>query len=74
MELPKLMATQQPTKPDPNTYWVVPGKLLASEYPGAQRSAMSLINASETLPASQAIKASGDSMLVSYKNRIGKCG
>src|SRR5260221_5217925 len=23
------------TKPDPNTYWVVPGKLLAGEYPGA---------------------------------------
>jgi hypothetical protein len=25
----------QDTKPDPNTYWVVPGKLLAGEYPGA---------------------------------------
>ena len=25
-----------PTKPDPNTYWVVPGKLLAGEYPGAR--------------------------------------
>src|SRR5258708_12184406 len=24
-----------PPKPDPNTYWVVPGKLLAGEYPGA---------------------------------------
>src|SRR5260370_34163521 len=23
------------TKPDPNTYWVVPGKLLAGEFPGA---------------------------------------
>ena len=22
------------TKPDPNTYWVLPGKLLAGEYPG----------------------------------------
>jgi ADP-ribosyl-[dinitrogen reductase] hydrolase len=29
------MVTQQPPKPDPNTYWVVPGKLLAGEYPGA---------------------------------------
>jgi protein-tyrosine phosphatase len=29
------MVTQQPTKPHPNTYWVVPGKLLAGEYPGA---------------------------------------
>ena len=28
------MATE-PRKPDPNTYWVVPGKLLAGEYPGA---------------------------------------
>jgi protein-tyrosine phosphatase len=25
-------------KPDPNTYWVVPGKLLAGEYPGASDS------------------------------------
>jgi protein-tyrosine phosphatase len=25
-----------PVKPDPNTYWVVPGKLLAGEYPGAR--------------------------------------
>jgi Cyclin-dependent kinase inhibitor 3 (CDKN3) len=24
----------QDTRPDPNTYWVVPGKLLAGEYPG----------------------------------------
>jgi protein-tyrosine phosphatase len=23
-----------PPKPDPNTYWVIPGKLLAGEYPG----------------------------------------
>ena len=30
------MVTQQPPKPDPNTYWVVPGKLLAGEYPGAR--------------------------------------
>ena len=29
------MAGQEPPKPDPNTYWVVPGKLLAGEYPGA---------------------------------------
>jgi protein-tyrosine phosphatase len=29
------MVTQEPPKPDPNTYWVVPGKLLAGEYPGA---------------------------------------
>jgi hypothetical protein len=29
------MATQPPTKPDPNTYWLVPGTLLAGEYPGA---------------------------------------
>ena len=29
------MATPEPPKPDPNTYWVVPGKLLAGEYPGA---------------------------------------
>ena len=29
---------QEPPKPDPNTYWVVPGKLLAGEYPGAQES------------------------------------
>ena len=29
------MVTQPPPKPDPNTYWVVPGKLLAGEYPGA---------------------------------------
>ncbi|MFY9984165.1 MAG: hypothetical protein WAK31_05375 [Chthoniobacterales bacterium] len=26
----------QDTRPDPNTYWVVPGKLLAREYPGAR--------------------------------------
>ena len=26
----------EPPKPDPNTYWVVPGKLLAGEYPGAR--------------------------------------
>jgi ADP-ribosyl-[dinitrogen reductase] hydrolase len=30
------MVTQQPPKPDPNTYWVIPGKLLAGEYPGAR--------------------------------------
>jgi hypothetical protein len=31
-----MMVTQPPSaKPDPNTYWVVPGKLLAGEYPGA---------------------------------------
>jgi len=30
------MATPEPPKPDPNTYWVVPGKLLAGEYPGAR--------------------------------------
>lgn len=30
------MTTQPPPKPDPNTYWVVPGKLLAGEYPGAR--------------------------------------
>jgi protein-tyrosine phosphatase len=30
------MATQPPPKPDPNTYWVVPDKLLAGEYPGAR--------------------------------------
>jgi protein-tyrosine phosphatase len=30
------MATKDPTKPDPNTYWVVPRKLLAGEYPGAR--------------------------------------
>src|SRR3984893_10874701 len=30
------MATEPPTKPDPNAYWVVPGKLLAGEYPGAK--------------------------------------
>jgi hypothetical protein len=29
-------ATQEPPKPDPNTYWVVPGLLLAGEYPGAR--------------------------------------
>ena len=28
------MVTQEPPKPDPNTYWVIPGKLLAGEYPG----------------------------------------
>jgi hypothetical protein len=32
-----MMVTEEPPpKPDPNTYWVVPGKLLAGEYPGAQ--------------------------------------
>jgi protein-tyrosine phosphatase len=30
------METQHPPKPDPNTYWVIPGKLLAGEYPGAR--------------------------------------
>ena len=30
------MVTQEPPKPDPNTYWVIPGKLLAGEYPGAR--------------------------------------
>jgi protein-tyrosine phosphatase len=30
-----IMVAQPPPKPDPNTYWVVPGKLLAGEYPGA---------------------------------------
>jgi protein-tyrosine phosphatase len=30
------MVTQERPKPDPNTYWVVPGKLLAGEYPGAR--------------------------------------
>jgi hypothetical protein len=31
-----MMVTQPPSaKPDPDTYWVVPGKLLAGEYPGA---------------------------------------
>jgi ADP-ribosyl-[dinitrogen reductase] hydrolase len=29
---------QQLPKPDPNTYWVVPGQLLAGEYPGARDS------------------------------------
>jgi hypothetical protein len=32
------MVTPQPPKPDLNTYWVVPGKLLAGEYPGARDS------------------------------------
>jgi protein-tyrosine phosphatase len=32
------MVTQPPPKPDPNSYWVVPGKLLAGEYPGARDS------------------------------------
>ena len=31
-----MMATQPPPKPDPNTYWIVPGQLLAGEYPGAR--------------------------------------
>ena len=31
-----MIVTQPPHKPDPNTYWVVPGKLLAGEYPGAR--------------------------------------
>jgi protein-tyrosine phosphatase len=31
-----MMPPQPPPKPDPNTYWVVPGKLLAGEYPGAR--------------------------------------
>jgi hypothetical protein len=35
---------------------------------------MSLIKASETLPASQAIKASGDFVLFSYENSMEKCG
>jgi protein-tyrosine phosphatase len=30
------MAIQLPPKPDLNTYWVAPGKLLAGEYPGAK--------------------------------------
>jgi protein-tyrosine phosphatase len=30
------MVTEPPPKPDPNTYWVIPGKLLAGEYPGAR--------------------------------------
>jgi protein-tyrosine phosphatase len=30
------MLTQEPHKPDDNTYWVEPGKLLAGEYPGAR--------------------------------------
>jgi protein-tyrosine phosphatase len=30
-----MLFMRQDTKPDPNTYWVVPGKLLAGEYPGA---------------------------------------
>jgi hypothetical protein len=30
-----MMVTPAPPKPDPNTYWVVPGELLAGEYPGA---------------------------------------
>jgi hypothetical protein len=34
----RMMVTQLPPKPDPNTYWVVPGKLLAGEYPGARDS------------------------------------
>ena len=28
------MPTESPTRPDKNTYWVVPRKLLAGEYPG----------------------------------------
>jgi len=30
------MITEEPPKPNPNTYWVIPGKLLAGEYPGAR--------------------------------------
>lgn len=30
------MVTQQPPKPDPNSYWVVSGQFLAGEYPGAR--------------------------------------
>jgi protein-tyrosine phosphatase len=30
------MATESLPKPDPNTYWVIPGQLLAGEYPGAR--------------------------------------
>jgi hypothetical protein len=33
-----IMIKQHPDKPDSNTYWVVPGKLLAGEYPGARDS------------------------------------
>jgi len=33
-----MMVTQEPPKPDPNTYWVICGKLLAGEYPGARDS------------------------------------
>ncbi len=29
------MSTEDPPRPDPNTYWVLPGRLLAGEYPGA---------------------------------------
>ena len=32
------MAIQPPPKPDPNTYWIIPAKLLAGEYPGARDS------------------------------------
>jgi len=31
------MSAQEPPRPDPNTYWVVAGKLLAGEYPGARQ-------------------------------------
>ena len=31
-----MMPPQPPSKPDPNTHWVVPGQLLAGEYPGAR--------------------------------------
>jgi hypothetical protein len=30
------MPIQEPPKPDPDTYWVVPGQVLAGEYPGAR--------------------------------------
>jgi len=33
-----MIVPQPPPKPDPNTYWVVPGKVLAGEYPGARDS------------------------------------
>jgi protein-tyrosine phosphatase len=32
----QIMSTQSTPKPDPNTYWVVPGEVLAGEYPGAR--------------------------------------
>jgi hypothetical protein len=46
-----LSASARPATPLPNTYWVVPGQVLAGEYPGAPDRAESRLRLARLIDA-----------------------